>query len=65
MVNVLAFYSDDPSLNPAEAYCFYVKILFETNKNKQIKRPELAPFWKKEFKITGDVNKGRSARSVC
>ena len=28
---MLAFYSDDPSLNPAEAYSFYVKFMFENN----------------------------------
>ena len=35
MFRVLAFYSDDPSSNPADAYSFSVKVVFETNKNKQ------------------------------
>ena len=35
VVSVLAFYSDDPSLNPAEAYSFSVKWVFENNKNKE------------------------------
>ena len=29
MVSVHAFYSDDPSSNPAEAYSFSVKFVFE------------------------------------
>ena len=32
---VLAFYSDDPSSNPADAYSFSVQIVFEKNENKQ------------------------------
>ena len=35
VVSVLAFYSDDPSSNPTEAYSFSVKFVFEKNKNKQ------------------------------
>ena len=36
VVSVLAFYSDNPSLNPAEAYSsYFCKILFEKNENKQ------------------------------
>ena len=35
MVSVLAFYSDDLSLNPADAYSFSVKFVFEKNENKQ------------------------------
>ena len=35
VVIVLAFYSDDPSSNPAEAYSFFCKIVFEKNENKQ------------------------------
>ena len=35
VVSVLAFYSDDPSSNPAEVYNFSVKIVIEKNKNKQ------------------------------
>ena len=36
VVSVLAFYSDDQSSNPADAYSFYVQIVLEKNKNKQI-----------------------------
>ena len=32
---VLTFYSDNQSLNPAEAYTFSVQCVFEKNKNKQ------------------------------
>ena len=32
MVSVLAFYSDDPSLNPAEVYNFSVKLLLKITK---------------------------------
>ena len=35
VVSVLAFYSDDPSSNPAEVYNFSVKIVIEKNENKQ------------------------------
>ena len=35
MVSVLAFYSDDPSSNPADAYSFSVKFVFEKDENKQ------------------------------
>ena len=35
MVSVLAFYSDDPSLNPSETYIFSVEFVFEKPKNKQ------------------------------
>ena len=34
VVSVLALYSDDQSSNPAEAYIFSVKFVFEKNKNK-------------------------------
>ena len=34
VVSVLAFYSDDPSSNPAEVYNFSVKIVIEKNENK-------------------------------
>ena len=43
VVSVLAFYSDDPSLNPTEANSFSVKFVFEKNeKNKY--RPGFAHF---------------------
>ena len=36
MVSVLAFYSDNPSLNPARVYNFSVKVVVvEMNGNKQ------------------------------
>ena len=35
VVSVLAFYSDNPSLNSSEAYSFSVKFVFEKNENKQ------------------------------
>ena len=34
VVSVLSFFSNDPSLNPADSYSFSVKIVFEKNKNK-------------------------------
>ena len=47
VVSVLAFYSDDPSSNPADAYSFSVQIVFEKNKNKQ-KRGRVGPFFLKK-----------------
>ena len=38
VVSMLPFYSDDKSSNPAEAYIFSVKFVFEKNESKQ-KRP--------------------------
>ena len=35
VVTVLAFYSDNPSSNAAEAYSFSVKFVFENRENKQ------------------------------
>ena len=35
VISVLTLYSDDPSSNPAEAYSFFRKIVFEKNKNKR------------------------------
>ena len=35
VVSVLAFYSDDPSSNPAEANNFFRIIVFKKNENKQ------------------------------
>ena len=34
VVSVVALYSDDSSLNPAEVYCFLCTILFQKNGNK-------------------------------
>ena len=49
VVSVYTFYSDNPSLNPAEDNCYYCKMLFEKKENKQKKRPGLAHFLKKEI----------------
>ena len=46
VVSVPTFYCNGPSSNPAEAYIFSVKFVFEKNEKKQ-KRPGLAhSFWK-------------------
>ena len=45
---MLAFYSDDPSSNPADAYSFSVQIVFEKNENVY-KEAEVGPFKKKTF----------------
>ena len=34
MVGMFAFYSDDPSSNPAEEYSYSVKFVFEKNENR-------------------------------
>ena len=44
VVNVLAFYSDTPSLNLAEAFSFSVNFVFESNGNKQ-KEAGVGPFF--------------------
>ena len=46
VVSVLAFYSDDPSSNLAEAYSFSLKFVFEKNENKQ-NEVGVGPFFKK------------------
>ena len=48
VVSVLAFYSDDPSSNPAEVYNFSVKFLL---KRMKINKTEagVGPFLKKEW----------------
>ena len=43
---MLAFYSDDLSSYPTEAYSFSVKFVFEKNENKQ-KEAGVGPFLKK------------------
>ena len=45
VVSVLAFYSNDPSLIPAEVYNFSVKLLVKRTKINK-KRPRLAHFLK-------------------
>ena len=44
VVSVLAFYSNKPSSNPAEAYSLLCKMLFEKNENKQ-KEAGVDPFF--------------------
>ena len=50
VVSVLAFYSDDPSSNPAEVYNFPVKLLLKRTKINK-KRPGLAHFLKKNIHL--------------
>ena len=45
VVSVLAFFSDDPSLIPAEVYNFFCKIVVEKTENKQ-KEAGIGPFFK-------------------
>ena len=52
VVSVLAFYSDNPSSNPAEVYNFSVKLLLKRTKIKTKKRPGLAHLKKKERILT-------------
>ena len=49
MVSVLAFYSVDPGLNPAEVYSFYSVKWFEMNKCKQ-NRGRRWPIYKNCFR---------------
>ena len=43
VVSVLAFYSDNPSSDPTDAYNFFsVKFVFEKNENNK-KRPRVGP----------------------
>jgi len=44
VVSVLAFNSDNPSSNPAEAYSFSVKIVFEKSKPNK-KEAAVGPFF--------------------
>ena len=41
VVSMLAFYSSDLCLNPADAYSFYVRLLFEKNKKDAVVGPFL------------------------
>ena len=58
MVSVLAFYPDDPSFNPAEAYSFSVKFVFEKNENKQ-KEVAVGPFFKEKLMVLRVVVKAK------
>jgi len=47
-VSVLVYYSNNPSLNPADAYSYVcVKIVFEKNENKQKRGRGWPNFYKK------------------
>ena len=48
MVSVLAFHSDDPSLNSADAYTFSLTFAFEKTENKS-KRGRGWPIFSKLF----------------
>ena len=48
VVSVLAFYSNDPSSNAAEAYILSLKFVYEKNENEQ-KEDGVGPFKKKLF----------------
>ena len=48
VVSVLAFYSDDPSSNPAEVYNFSVKLLLKRTKINK-KEAGVGPFLKKQL----------------
>ena len=50
VVSVLAFYSNDPSSNPAEAYNFSIKFVFE--KNKKTKEAGVGPFYVSRKKLS-------------
>ena len=54
MVSVFAFYSDDPSSNPAEVNNFSVKLLLKRTKINK-KEAGLGPFFK-EDKIESSTN---------
>ena len=55
MVSVLAFYSDDPSSNPAEVYNFSVKLLLKRTKINK-KEAGVGPFKKKNFPLKNSVS---------
>ena len=50
VISVLAFYSNDPSSNPAEAYNFSIKFVFE--KNKKTKEAGVGPFYVSRKKLS-------------
>ena len=61
VVSELAFYSDNPSSNPAEVYNFSVKLLLKRTKINK-KEAGVGPFLKKikfSFTINGGLNKAR------
>ena len=56
VVSVLAFYSNDPSSKPAEAYSFFCKICLKKNEIKQ-KEAGLAHFFEKNDPFVSNVDK--------
>ena len=54
VVSVLVIYSDNPNSNPANAYNFSVKLVFEKNKNKQ-KRGRGWPILKKRALLLSNI----------
>ena len=62
-VSVLAFFSDDPSLIPAEVYIFSVKLLLKRTKINK-KEAGVGRFFKK-MKISDRSRSRRQARSTC
>ena len=50
VVSMPAFYSDDPSSNPADLYSFSLKFVFEKKENKQ-KDAGVGPFWIYKFQL--------------
>ena len=58
VVSVLAFYSDDPSLNPDEAYSFFLQNLGLKRKKIYKKRPRMANL-KKQYYSIFEVRRGK------
>ena len=52
VVSVITFNSDDPSLNPAEAYSFFCKICVWKRTKRNKKEAVVGPF-KKQFHLVG------------
>ena len=62
VVSMLAFYSDDPSSNPADAYIFFCKMLSEKNENKQ-KEAGVGPFFKQLYNFI--PSKSTKTSNIC
>ena len=54
VVSVLAFYSDDPSSNPAEVYNFSVKLLLKRMKING-KEAGVGPFLKRKLQMLKEI----------
>ena len=63
VVSVLAFYSDDPSSNPAEVYNFSVKLLLKSTKINK-KRPGLAHLKKMNNHLTSEQLKRAGGAAI-